>query len=1115
ACRFDGSDFTTFDRDDGLAGNKVYKITEDREGQVWFATSTGASRFDEQSFRSFNEHDGLRGESVRNILQDRRGYVWLATNRGASRFDGSTFTNYGKSDGLAANYAYGILEDTRGWIWIVHWGVVTRYDGQSFTVFSGRDGLPGSRINKIAEDGRGHLWFTTWGRGLSRYDGERFQRFTEEDGLVSNWVWGPATHVDGEGRPWFGTWSGLSVFDTDGFLSFAARDGVASSTCSAILQDRSGAMWIGHGFGGSISQFEGDTWKTYERAGGPTNSVVFTMLKDSKGDLWFSSIGEGVTRYDGRAFTVFGEEGGLADDRIHSLFEDTDGAMWLGHHRGVTRVLGDQGTTFTPADGLPSRTILGMNRDRNGMLWLCTPNGAVRLDGRSLSIYTREDGLCSNRLYELPMDANGDLWFCSGDMWDAARSGSGVTRYDGEQFTTFTSADGLASDWISIVHQARDGVWWFGTNRGVTRFDGTEWKTYTGEDGLAHDAVHAVFQDAAGHMWFGTSGGVSRFDGEAFTSYREGEAPNGGHVRSILQEPSGAMWFGTGHGAVRYVKPPASPPSVRIDAVVADRRYTDLDALSVPSTSGLVTFEFSGSSYRTPHEAIVYRYKLDGHDQEWQTISEPQVEYQDLPTGSYTFTVQAVDRDLVYSNAPAKVVLTVHLPYDRIGLAAGLGIALILVAWQTVRVLRRDRRLQESVAALSDANKELFGANQQLQREGAVARVRSQVQAMEQASDFERVLSLVSEDLEAAGLTFDTCGIDVLDEPVDDPTMATFERHGFGYTAYKLDPEGSLEQESYNLSAPFPEVYREMIERFVEGEPWQALVGGTNAIVEVPITSYGRLRLTASDRQTFTDGDIDTLRDFAAAIALGYARYLDIREIQLQTERKSSFLASMSHELRTPMNAIIGFTNMVLRREGDRLSDRQRGNLSSVIDAGKRLLGLINDLMDLSKIEAGRMDVEAKRFSVDVLVRSCCAEVEPLVKPGVKLACDVSADVGDAQTDEGRVRQILTNLLSNAIKFTEQGQVTVRALKDADDMVITVADTGAGIPQDQLDTIFEEFQQVKGSDAERKGTGLGLPICKGFAELLGGSIRVTSEVGAGSTFTLRIPMVYGEGAENL
>ena len=175
-----------------------------------------------------------------------------------------------------------------------------------------------------------------------------------------------------------------------------------------------------------------------------------------------------------------------------------------------------------------------------------------------------------------------------------------------------------------------------------------------------------------------------------------------------------------------------------------------------------------------------------------------------------------------------------------------------------------------------------------------------------------------------------------------------------------------------------------------------------------------------------------------------------------------------------------------------------------------RMLAMINDILDLSKIEAGRMDVNVSSFDVGHLVDYCVSTVSPLVHDGVTLSAEVDEGIGQAHTDEARLRQMLINLTSNAIKFTDSGIVTVKARQTDGHLELSVSDTGKGIPQDELLTIFDEYRQVKGSDREHKGTGLGLSITKQFAELLGGSIGVESKVGKGSTFTVRIPMEYTE-----
>ena len=231
-------------------------------------------------------------------------------------------------------------------------------------------------------------------------------------------------------------------------------------------------------------------------------------------------------------------------------------------------------------------------------------------------------------------------------------------------------------------------------------------------------------------------------------------------------------------------------------------------------------------------------------------------------------------------------------------------------------------------------------------------------------------------------------------------------------------------------------------------------------------------------------------------------------QIQAASRHKSEFLANMSHELRTPLNAIIGFSEVLLQRMFGELNPKQEEYLRDVLDSGRHLLSLINDILDLSKIEAGRMELEPSAFDVPSALEGCLALVrERAGQHGIALELVVGERVDRLVADERKVRQVVLNLLSNAVKFTpEGGRITLQGTRTDRAMQISVRDTGVGIAPEEQEVVFEEFRQV-GSDAARKreGTGLGLALARKFVELHGGRIWVVSEVGKGSTFAFTIP----------
>ena len=224
-------------------------------------------------------------------------------------------------------------------------------------------------------------------------------------------------------------------------------------------------------------------------------------------------------------------------------------------------------------------------------------------------------------------------------------------------------------------------------------------------------------------------------------------------------------------------------------------------------------------------------------------------------------------------------------------------------------------------------------------------------------------------------------------------------------------------------------------------------------------------------------------------------------------QAKSAFLANMSHELRTPLNAIIGFSELVMHRSKDALEPKQYQNLEKILVSADHLLALINDVLDLSKIEAGRMDVRPATVNIGTIVDQCLRTVEPLAQTkGLRLSSKVPKQLPELVTDQEKLKQILINLLGNAVKFTQKGSVDLTVDSSNDLVSFSVSDTGIGIPEEKLPEIFDEFSQVDStSTREHGGTGLGLSISNRLAELLGGEINAESSLGQGSTFTLSIP----------
>jgi len=460
------------------------------------------------------------------------------------------------------------------------------------------------------------------------------------------------------------------------------------------------------------------------------------------------------------------------------------------------------------------------------------------------------------------------------------------------------------------------------------------------------------------------------------------------------------------------------------------------------------------------------------------------------------------------------------------------------------------RRYMDLVAAEERARQQA--------RDAAAERVRAAAMEMQSPDDIRQVLGVLAHELADLDIEVPSCQIDFIDPRTDEvinyQTNLNPRRYGLSWTAPEvveydeqyitftqrvvrgyaedirsLRQEGGTSTYQQTLTAQWltdfvSEKWGMSAEAFATSDLMALWEGEWNTTL-IPF-GHGLVRYF---HRIEGDDHIAVVQELAQALSLGFVRFLDFQrleeqnralelandEIQQANRLKSEFLANMSHELRTPMNAIVGFSKLVYRKARGVLDDRQVGNLEKVLQSSEILLALINDILDLSKIEAGRLEIQPEDFDIRELIEGCISTVSPMVKGGVTVQASLSDQVGMVYSDPSRIRQIIINLLSNATKFTESGTITVGLKPVGEELLeLSVADTGIGIPQEALQAIFEEFRQVDGTTTRKYGgTGLGLSISQRLAGMLGGGIRVESEEGCGTTFTVSITARYGQATE--
>jgi signal transduction histidine kinase/ligand-binding sensor domain-containing protein len=1023
------------------------------------------------------------------------------------------------------------------------------------------DGLAALDVHDILRDRDGNMWFATEGGGVSRYDGEGWTSFDVSDGLFSNGVYDIVQ--DGAGSLWFRSPRGVSRFDGLSWTTFTEKDGLVQTSLAdyiaVLFTDRDGHIWCGS-FLGRISRYDGNQWTTFDDIDGRRIGRLREAIQDRNGNLWFATD-DGAIRYQDGNWHIYDVGDGLAGPTVLSVAADSSGAIWFATTAGLSRFEQGSWTTF-----MAGTTIGAVLCASDGDVWVSTSNGGYRFDGDSWKSLPLTVGTSSVRttfpayIFE---DSRGDIWF-AGDVWFGGQQG-GVGRHDGTRLRTYSVDDGLPHVLAAAIAEDPEGHLWFGTPGGVSRYD-AEWLTFSSAEGLPHDTVRDVLEDDTGNIWLATDVGVSRYDSMMWRHFTTTDGLPEGGAWALAQDHDGQVWMishlNTTHGAASFdgrawgIEDAVAAHSgkQRLFDIFKDdagRLWFGSDKgvayLARASASSAARPRFDASDGMGDNYGIVITKDLSG--QIWVANVTGGVSRYDGHRWRHFTTEDGMARGTV------RAILV-----DREGQVwfASNGYGVTVFDGETFRILTTAdglahnslRSLMQSrdghiwfgtdAGLVSRSDGEVF---QTLTAEDGLTGQSVRAMIQDRKGDvwigtYGGVVRFRQPDARSPSIGIDAVIADRRHrnpEKLSVPstlTLVVFEFHG---SSFRTRPDGMVYR--YRLRG-YDTEWHTTRERRVE-------------YTDLPLGDY-TFEILAIDRDLVRSETPATValeihapyERYAWMSALGIALTLVFlqgtrivrrdrhlieanRQIEETTRNKSEFLRRMSHDLRSPMNAIIGYTRVVLRRGREALDERQVRNLENIETSSGNLLNLINDILDLSRIEAGHVEVNLQPVDMKRLAEECADALESIVQDDVVLRREFD-DVGVINSDPDRLRQVVMNLLGNATKFTEAGSITLslklvsggtpstdsssadpvgsdRASGSDTHIELSIADTGIGIPSEDLPHIFDEFRQVERQGGEAaEGTGLGLAIAKKTVELLGGQISATSEVGVGTTFTVRL-----------
>lgn len=1020
------------------------------------------------------------------------------------------FVMTGVADGLPSSTVYRLAQDRDGFIWIGTYDGLARYDGVSFRVFRNDPAEPRSiganKLTTLLIDSKGQLWCGGDGSGLNRLDadGEHFThwRHVPHDlkTLGNDDVW--ALAEDSNGTIWVGTYlGGLNALQADGTFLHVDHDAekpesLRSSNIVSLYAGQGGRLWVGTEAGLDVRE-----------ADGRIVHVPIPPLEQRKG-------------------------GAI----VWALAPDRDGSMLVGTRRGLFRIganldyLGE-----IAADASPPLSVVSMAHGSGGEIWIGTLNGVVELDGTRTQRYAGEESVAgampSVRVHDIMLDAEGGTWF--------GLDGAGLAHLPPHwrDFASFRHVPGetasLSSPRVRAIALDDDNAAWVATASGaLDRIDPVSGTIERRLRGTVDSSsfLTAILPEHHGRLWLGDRNGLALRnlgDGSSVAVpvdlMRSDALPPPGNVTELVHASDGNVWAVSLGGGVSLLAPPESNGAPRVL-----RRYT--------------------VSEKTLGDADIHSLVLDAHGLPWiatasgvERLDEKQAEFVAIagiphePIDALGFAADGelwahrlgvLERyhiDGVTALRSLRFEASEGWPSIR---ATAMAIAADGAVWVTssrglwradprTRLIRRfDTRdglpsqefLYDALARGSDGT--LYAGSEDgvvafdpahlhadtpappLQLVGLSVRRGGHVVALDAASPIELLADDIDLTVSVRALSYVNSGSNHYRFQMGgfDPEWIDSARGERTYSqlpsgTYTLQVRASNADGVWNALAP--------IQVVVAPPMWAkpvAFVAYALALVALALALLYAYRMRIRRRHAF---------------ALAETRR---RSAEQLAEAKSNFLATMGHEIRTPMTGVLGMSELLLSTS---LDDRQRGYAKAIHQSGELLLRLVNDSLDIARIEAGKFALDDRKLDPAALVREVAALAQPLAeRKGLTVAVEIAPNVpASVWGDEHRIKQILLNLMNNALKFTERGGIALAVSRvGGEQLRFRVDDTGPGMSEDVRARLFNRFEQAEGVTKRYGGSGLGLSISQHLAMLMGGRISVTSTPGEGSTFDFDLPI---------